>query len=416
MTGKHCLKAGLFFLLLILLGLAVSLAGAEEAEDLTAGSKIKLCAKGTQVKRITDGDYRTYWESGKVKNPWVTIRSDKPVYGLYLCFQKKPDSYEIQGKNGEILAEGNSLFHHAFYELPGVNEIRIQATGGKTTMGFNEVFVFGEGEIPDWVQRWENPVTKADILFLSAHPDDELLFLGGAIANAALADRRRVQVVYLTPSNTTRRSEALNGLWTLGLRNYPEFGPYSDRYAKSGKMKDSYELIKGGKKEVWRWVTEMYRKYRPEVVVTHDLKGEYGHPQHEMLADSCVHAWELCGNAEEYPESAAEYGAWQVKKLYLHLYGGEAEQTQFDWTVPREEFGGLTANELAQKAFEMHVTQANMGKKFNGKLVPFSVEEYGVKRYPNNRFGLYASTVGPDVGHTDLMENIFAANAGGEKE
>ena len=37
-------------------------------------------------------------------------------------------------------------------------------------------FVFGEGELPDWVQRWEPTVEKADLLVLATHPDDELIF------------------------------------------------------------------------------------------------------------------------------------------------------------------------------------------------------------------------------------------------
>ena len=400
------LKLLLPILLILTLLLAVP-AIAEEAEDLTAGLNVKVVDKPGKVKCITDGKYTSFWESSSRKDPWVVISSDKPIYGLYLCFQKKPDSYEIQTKDGKPLAAGDTRYHHVFYELDGVHDLRIQALGdGKITMGFNEIFVFGEGEIPDWVQRWQEPAEKVDILFLSAHPDDELLFLGGAMATSLLVDRREIQVVYLTPSNTTRRSEALNGLWTMGFRKYPEFGPFSDRYAKTGKLQDSYDMVTGGKREVWNWMTSVFRKYKPEAVVTHDLKGEYGHPQHKMLADSAIHCYELAAQADQDPDSAAVYGIWQVKKLYLHLYGEEAEQTQFDFTVPREEFGGLTANELSQKAFEKHVTQAGMGKKFGGKLVPFSVEEYGVKRYPNNRFGLYASTVGPDAQHTDFLEHI----------
>ena len=57
----------------------------------------------------------------------------------------------------------------------------------------------------------------------------------------------------------------------------------------------------------------------------------------------------------------------------------------------------------------MHVTQKGQGKKFGGVVVHFSVAEYGVKRYDNTAFGLYASEVGPDVKHDDLLENISEA-------
>ena len=60
-------------------------------------------------------------------------------------------------------------------------EVRVAALGeGKQTMGFNEVYVFGAGRIPGWVQRWEPTPEKSDLLFVVAHPEEELLYLGGA--------------------------------------------------------------------------------------------------------------------------------------------------------------------------------------------------------------------------------------------
>ena len=108
----------------------------------------------------------------------------------------------------------------------------------------------------------------------------------------------------------------------------------------------------------------------------------------------------------EYPDSLAQYGAWEVKKLYVHLYGKPGEQVEFDWTVPLESLGGKTPNERSADAYAMHKTQAGQGRKYNGVFTPFSVEEFGVKRYPNNIFGLYATRVGPDTGHDDMLENI----------
>ena len=174
-----------FLLIIILLAAAVP-AVAEEAENLTGTLTVKTVDKPGKVKCITDGKYTTFWESGNRKEPWVTISSDKPIYGLYLCFQKMPDSYVIQKQSGDgwvTVAEGGTpRYHHAFFELDGLKKIRILSTvEKKNVMGFNEIFAFGEGEVPEWVQRWEEPLTKADLLVLVAHPDDELLFTGGAI-------------------------------------------------------------------------------------------------------------------------------------------------------------------------------------------------------------------------------------------
>ena len=401
----------LFPLLLLLLLLAVP-AAAEEAEDLTAGLTVKTVDKPGKISCITDGKYTTYWESSSRKEPWVTITSDKPIYGLYLCFRKLPDSYVIEKASGDswvTVAEGGTpRFHHAFFELDGLTKIRIRSTmEKKNALGFNEIFAFGAGEVPDWVQRWEEPVEKADMLFLIAHPDDELLFTGGAIPTYGAEKGKRIEVAYLTSSNPTRRSEALNGLWALGVRNYPVFGDFADRYAKTGKVKDAYKDA-GGKQKVLDWVNELYRRFRPDVVVTHAENGEYGHPQHKMVADAAMECFTLSADAAQSPDSVQAYGAWQVKKLYLHLYGEEADQTVLDWEQPLDAFGGKTGAQLAAEAFALHVSQKGMGAGKGAKFKEFKVETTGKEDYPYDHFGLQNTTVGPDEAKNDFLEHLDA--------
>ena len=415
-------------ILLLLLMLAAGAALAAEAPDLTQECDFRLCSTSRRASLMTDGKYTSYWESNKTRHPYVIISSEKPMYGLYLCFRQMPSSFEIQvpaeteeeadaeeeekekkEKEREWipLLAGDTRFQHSFYPLDGVTEIRVYSTQESShKMGFNELFVFGEGEIPTWVQQWEEPVEKADILFFSAHPDDELIFLGGAIPTYAAERRKRVVVAYLSWSNPTRRSEALNGLWSMGVRNYPEFGGFADSY--SGNARDAYQKL--GKKKVLTWVTELYRKHRPEVVVTHDLNGEYGHGQHKMMADAAIEGYTLAADAEKYPESAALYGTWQVKKLYVHLYGEESEQTKMDWNVPLESLGGRTGLEAAHDAYALHVTQEGAKVKIHGKWTLLSVEVTG-EHWPNTAFGLYASEVGPDEAHTDFLEHIAEEDA-----
>ena len=399
--------------LLVLLLLAVFPAAAEEAENLTANLKVKVADQPGKIKAITDGKYTSFWESSSRKEPWVVLSSDKPVYGLYLCFQKMPDTYVIQKESGDgwvTVAEGGTpRYHHAFFELEGLKKIRILSTmEKKNVMGFNEIFAFGKGEVPDWVQRWEEPAGSSDILFLATHPDDDVLFLGSSITWYAAEQKKNVTVAYLTYSNTTRRSEALNGLWAMGVRTYPEFGPFSDKYSNPSRITQAYKDM-GGEDKVLSWVTDLYRKYRPEVVVTQDIDGEYGHPQHKMLVDAAIKCWDKAADSAAYPESGSLFGPWEVKKLYIHLYGDEANATAFNFDTPMESMGGKTANEVSEEAFSLHVTQAGKGHKFNGKQVVFSVAEYGVRRYPNSRFGLYASRVGEDTLHNDFLEHIEAA-------
>ena len=403
-------------LLLILLLLAVP-AWAEEAENLTGGLTVKVVDKPGKIGAITDGSYKTFWESSSRKNPWVVISSDTPVYGLYLCFQKMPDSFVIQKQNGEdwitVAESGENRFHHVFYELDGLKKIRILSTEDKkNVMGFNEIYAFGEGSVPDWVQRWEEPVEKADLMVMVAHPDDELLFTGGAIPVYGAEKGKKVQVVYLTHSNTTRRSEALNGLWAMGVRNYPVFGSFSDHYSNgksiAAKVKAAYKAA-GGQEKVLDWMTELFRRFRPEVVVTHAENGEYGHAQHMLMADAAVKCFTRAADRQEAAQSAREYGIWQVKKLYLHLWGEEDEQAVLDWDRPLAAFGGKTGAQMAAEAFELHVSQHGMGTKIRGKFVAFTVEDTGRNMFPYNRFGLRSTTVGPDEAKDDFLEHIADA-------
>ena len=401
----------LMLLALLLILSAASGEGTGEAENLTGECVVNVVDQRGKTKCITDGKYTTFWESSKRNEPWVTITSEKPIYGLYLCFQKLPESYVIQKASGEdwvTVAQGGSpRFHHVFFELEGLTRIRILSTmEKKNEMGFNEIYAFGKGEIPGWVQRWEEPSDQTDILFVATHPDDDVLFMGSAITWYAAEMKKNVQVAYLTMSNTTRRSEALNGLWTMGVRRYPEFGPFSDKYSKPPRIEQEYRDM-GGQNKVLGWVTELYRRFKPAVVVTQDINGEYGHPQHEMLVDAVIKCWDRAADPAAFPEDG--YAPWEVKKLYVHLYGSEEESTDFNWDMPLESMGGKTANETAEEAFSHHKTQEGKGNKFNGKRVPFSVAEYGVKRYPNNRFGLYASRVGADETHKDFLEHIETA-------
>ena len=405
---------GLLAALLLLGGSAA----AEEAPDLTdrCTLKVSVAAKGGE-KSVTDQNYETFWESKKGKNASVIIDSPEPIYGLYLCFERMPDEYVIQagtgGNSWKDLQRGDTRFHHVYYALNGETRIRILAESGSgqnTYMGFNEIFVFGQGETPDWVQRWQPTAEKADILFLAMHPDDDLLFMGGAIATYAVELKKQTIVAYMSYSNTTRRSEALNGLWTLGVRQYPVFLGIRDVW--SDTVKDAWKKVDGGKTALYHLVTELFRKYKPDVVVTHDLNGEYGHAQHKMTAQTAVDCYTQAADPEKDPASAGEYGVWQVQKLYLHLYGDESNQIRFNFDLPLVSLGGKTGMEIAAEAYAKHVTQQNMGQKIHGVWHPFSVEEYGRKLYPATVFGLYASEVGPDRLHTDFLENLPAAAGG----
>lgn len=388
--------------LLTLLALSLSVAFAAEANDITEDCKFKVCSSGRKYTLMTDKKYTSYWESNKIKTPWIAITAPegKPIAGLYVCFGNMPESWEIQtsddGKDWFTAVPGDTRFLHAYVALPQpAQHVRLAVTSEKkTALRINDLFVLSEGDLPDWVQVWQPTEEKADILFLSTHPDDDLIFFGGAIPTYAVEQQRKVVVAYFTRSNTTRSSELLNGLWHMGVRTYPVIGNFKDSYAKN--LKAAYKSA-GGKGKVNEWIVGLYRQYKPEVVVTQDTNGEYGHKQHMMIADAAQNCIALAANEDEFTASTIAYGTWQVKKLYLHLY--PENQITFDWTVPLKSMNGATGIELAEEAYTLHKTQASSG---------MSVTETGTK-YDNRVFGLAFTTVGEDVRKDDFLENIYDA-------
>ena len=245
-------------ILMILLTLCAGAALAEkEAAELTADCTISLNGERNS-KNVRDHRFTSYWATKNVKNPTVTISSPEPVYGLYLCFSSMP-AYEVQvdrGNGWETYAEGNPEILHMFYEMDGATEIRIRATGdSRVSLGFNEIGIFGEGKAPEWVQRWEPVPEKTDLLFVVGCPDEELLYLGGAIPVYACEKQRSTAVACLSYGNPSRRSELLNSLWSMGFRFYPLIGP-------------DKQLSKQQSKAATDFLTGAIQRCRPEVVVT----------------------------------------------------------------------------------------------------------------------------------------------------
>ena len=402
-TMKKWLTA---LMLILLMMLAASTAFAIEAADITDECKFKTTSSKYKYTQMTDNKYTTYWKANKAKNPSIQVTSpdkDTLIGGVYVCFGNLPDSWEVQvsedGKKWETAVQGPA-FLHAWVPLPEpARYVRMQVTTGKQyELYLNEFFVLGVGDKPDWVQDWQPTPEKAEILFLSTHPDDELIFFGGAIPTYDTELQRDVVVAYYTRNNPTRSSELLNGLWYMGVRNYPIIGEHSDKMSKT--MEKAYEYAgsgnaKKGRNLVNEWMVELYRHYKPEVVVTHDIDGEYGHSMHKMISDAAYNAIAIAANEDEYTDLTVAYGTWEVKKFYRHLW--KENQITLDWDVPLNSMGGATGLELADSAFELfHKTQETSGQ---------SVLTTG-KEYDNEAFGLVHSTVGLDVNGGDFLENI----------
>ena len=367
----------------------------DEAQNITTDFNISSRSVHG-MKMLTDDNYMTKWQTRKAASPAITFESKKdvPAYGIYICFAKMPEEWCVEVPDGEdgwkLFAQGKTEFLHTYMPLPGLTKFRIVApTTKKYQIQINELALISEGVVPSWVQQWEQPVEKADMLVIVAHPDDELISMGGTIPTYGVERGMDVLVAYLTTSNTTRSSELLNGLWSMGYRTYPILGPFGDHYSKSTKA--MYEYWKPT--DLRKFIMGVIRQYKPSVVVTHDLEGEYGHGAHMACAEAVISCVEYGDNDAIDPDLYETYGGWKPQKLYLHLYPNNP--IILNWRVPLTKMNGITSLELAQNAFKLHLTQ---------RATNFEVTDEG--KYSTAEFGLYYSSVGPDADKDDFMENI----------
>ena len=248
-------------------------------------------------------------------------------------------------------------------------------------------------------QVWEEPQEKTDFLVFSTHADDEILFLGGVLAKYGGGEGLPVQIAYLTEFWSTepvREHEKLDGLWEAGIRRYPVDGGFRDYYAAD--LDEA--LSKYDHDKVLSWTVSTIRRFKPLIVVTQDLNGEYGHGGHRLLARCVTEAVERSMDPSFYPASAEEYGVFDVKKTYLHLY---PENTiTLDVRQPLPSMGGRSALEVARDAYKKHVSQQKYWF-----YVTDDPKDYRASEINCSKFGLFRTTVGNDSGQNQMTENII---------
>ena len=400
----------MFTLVLLLMLLPVLSVGAEEMEAKNiSGKELVVAANRVNKDRIFDGDQVN--SQKLVSESYVTLQHEDGIGSVYLLFNLEYGDYTIKNEDtGETVTCGQYRYLHDFVDLValfGSAPKSVTISFPQESGQFNELYVFTEGKVPQWVQIWEQPVDhETDLVLFSTHCDDEQLFFAGVLPYYAAELDYQVQVVYLTISrnhSTRRAHEALDGLWTVGIRNYPVYNDFGDYKAPTmDKAYSIYKFMGVEEPQLLEYVVENIRRFKPKVAIGHDIiNGEYSHGAHMLYADLLVKALEITNDPEQYPESAEKYGLWDVPKTYLHLY--PENPIVMDWDQPLESFDGMTAYEVTKElGFPCHVSQVS-GFLWYMAGADTAAE---VAQYSPCEYGLYRSTVGPDVKKNDFFENV----------
>jgi LmbE family N-acetylglucosaminyl deacetylase len=170
------------------------------------------------------------------------------------------------------------------------------------------------------------------LVLTGAHPDDESFGVGGTLAQYAASGYKvyyvcgtRGEVGEVAPefmkgyaSIAELRTYELEcaakalGLTDLIYLNYRDSG-----MAGTPDNKHPQALAAAPTEQVAGRIVKILRELKPEVVITSDPNGGYGHPDHIAIHKATVLAFEAAGDPQKYPAAGPPF---QPQKLYYHVF------------------------------------------------------------------------------------------------
>ena len=360
------------FIFLLLFPMIVN---AEERIDFLENTSILI--NDISTTELSDNNYNTYVTLNTEDT--ITIENTEMFNYVYIIYYVESMTGTINYNDTSTKVGENQFLHECIKLDEETNKITINYDD---TVRIKEIFLFNE-TLPNWVQTWNQPLDNADILLFSTHSDDEHLFFAGLIPSM-IASGKNIQVVYLTHHNDNpkRLDEQLNGLWAVGLRNYPVLGAFPDAYSESLNGATTNLSYAGfSLDDVINFQIDIIKRFKPLVIVNHDEAGEYSHGQHILN----THALKEALNLLEY-----EY---KPEKVYLHLYKENPITMNYD--IPLEYYNGMTAYEVSKLGYAEHDSQQYtwFTDWLKGKNNEYT-KATDIKTYSPTKFGLYYSKNG----------------------
>ncbi|MFJ9696705.1 N-acetyl-1-D-myo-inositol-2-amino-2-deoxy-alpha-D-glucopyranoside deacetylase [Kitasatospora sp. NPDC101183] len=206
--------------------------------------------------------------------------------------------------------------------------------------------------------------TGRRLLLVHAHPDDESIGNGATMARYA-AEGARVTLVTCTLGEggevippelahlTADREDALGpyrigelteAMRALGVADFRFLGG-PGRYRDSGMMgvpdNDAPGCFwRAGVDEAAGHLVAVIRETRPQVLVTYDENGGYGHPDHIQAHRVAMRAHELAAEPGFRPELGP---AWRIAKVYWNRMPRTVIEAALAATAARGAFPGVAA-------------------------------------------------------------------------
>ena len=187
------------------------------------------------------------------------------------------------------------------------------------------------------------------LMAVHAHPDDEAISTGGVLARYSAEGARTILVTCtngeqgddnggVKPGDNghdpgevaarriaeLRRSAEILGVGELELLGYRDSGMVGWKANADPDVFCNVPLEEAGER-----IAGLLRRYRPQVVITYDENGGYGHPDHIQAHRATVAAAEATGIPEKFYYSAFPKSAFAQMRQRLEEAGFDVEALGF---------------------------------------------------------------------------------------
>ncbi len=165
------------------------------------------------------------------------------------------------------------------------------------------------------------------LMAVHAHPDDECLSTGGILARYTAEGARSVLVTctdgavgeiadpsLATPENLAevRARELKESVRILGISRLATLGYRDSGMAGTPENDHPESFNKADFDAAVEKVVRLVREERPQLIVTYDENGGYGHPDHIREHQVAVAAFDAAADPTRFPEAGAP---WQASRL-----------------------------------------------------------------------------------------------------
>ncbi|MEZ4767303.1 MAG: PIG-L family deacetylase [Caldilineales bacterium] len=173
------------------------------------------------------------------------------------------------------------------------------------------------------------------LLAIFAHPDDEAFGTGATLAHYG-RNGTRVGLVCATNGDVGEIAEGVAAtpetLWqvrqeelrcaagSLGVRDLIFLNYRDSGMAGTDQNGDPRAFINAPEDEVVGRLVGVLRDLKPQVVITFDPTGGYGHPDHIAIHRHTVAAFEAAADTSRYPDAGEP---WQAQRLFYMAFPGE---------------------------------------------------------------------------------------------